>query len=87
MKVLVTGWFSFEQMGASAGDLLARDLVCSWLENAACNYDVAVASPFSDGIDWRDSHANDYSESFSFAARLEMAPPLQTSLSISPMFR
>ena len=32
MKTLVAGWFSFEQMGASAGDLLARDLVCEWLE-------------------------------------------------------
>ena len=28
VKTLVAGWFSFEQMEASAGDLLARDLVC-----------------------------------------------------------
>jgi hypothetical protein len=76
VKVLVTGWFSFEQMGASAGDLLARDLVCSWLENAACNYDVAVASPFSDGIDWRDSHANDYSAVIFICGPFGNGPPV-----------
>lgn len=27
MKTLVAGWFSSEQMGASAGDLPTRDLV------------------------------------------------------------
>ena len=27
MKVLVAGWFSFPEMGATAGDLLARDVV------------------------------------------------------------
>src|SRR5436305_1693050 len=34
VKALVTGWFSFEQMGASAGDLLARDVACKWLRDA-----------------------------------------------------
>ena len=28
MKTLVAGWFSFELMGASAGDLMARDVAC-----------------------------------------------------------
>ena len=53
MKVLVAGWFSFELMGASAGDLLVRDLACEWLEEADRDYDVAVAPPFEDGVDWR----------------------------------
>lgn len=30
----MTGWFSSEQMGASAGDLLARDVACEWLREA-----------------------------------------------------
>jgi hypothetical protein len=47
MHVLVTGWFSFEQMGNTAGDMIACDIVCSWLKDAAINYEVAVASPFS----------------------------------------
>jgi hypothetical protein len=53
MKTLVAGWFSFEQMGASAGDLLARDVVCQWLREAGCGYDVALAPPFTGGVDWR----------------------------------
>ena len=53
MKTLVAGWFSFEQMGASAGDLLARDVVCQWLREAKVAYDVALAPPFAGGVDWR----------------------------------
>jgi hypothetical protein len=48
---LVAGWFSYPEMGASAGDLFARDLVCGWLEAAGQPHHVAVAPPFSDGID------------------------------------
>ena len=51
MKALVAGWFSFEQMGATAGDLLSRDVVCSWLAKAGCAYDVALAPPFEGGVD------------------------------------
>jgi hypothetical protein len=53
VKALVTGWFSFEEMGATAGDLLARDLACEWLEGAGYPYDVALAPPFQDGVNWR----------------------------------
>jgi hypothetical protein len=76
VKVLVTGWFSFEQMGASAGDLLARDLVCSWLENAACNYDVAVAPPFSDGVDWHNCHTDKYSAVIFICGPFGNGPPI-----------
>lgn len=62
MKVLVAGWFSFEEMGATAGDLLARDLVCEWLEEAGRAYDVAVAPPFTGGVDWQAVEPTDYSE-------------------------
>ncbi len=53
MKILVAGWFSFEQMGATVGDLLARNLTCEWLAAAGHPYEVAVATPFSGGVDWR----------------------------------
>ena len=52
MKALVTGWFSFEEMGATAGDLMARDVVCEWLGRAGCPHDVALAPPFEGGVDW-----------------------------------
>lgn len=61
MKTLVTGWFSFEQMGATAGDLLARDLVCEWLRRAGHSYDVAIAPPFQGGVDWRSVDPSTYS--------------------------
>jgi len=51
-RALVTGWFSFQWMGATAGDLLARDVACRWLEEAGLGYDVAVAPPFDGGVDW-----------------------------------
>ena len=54
MRVLLTGWFSFELMGASAGDLLARDLVAEWLEDSGVPFDLAHAPPFEGGVDWRE---------------------------------
>ena len=61
MRALVTGWFSFEQMGATSGDLLARDLACEWLREAGWEHDVAHAPPFRGGVDWRSVDASDYS--------------------------
>jgi Polysaccharide pyruvyl transferase len=61
MKTLVVGWFSFERMGATAGDLLARDLVCQWLGRAGHAYDVALAPPFPGGVDWRSVDPKSYS--------------------------
>src|SRR5262249_53360849 len=49
---LVAGWFSFERAAAGAGDLLAKDLVCEWLELAGFDYDVALAPPFTGGVDF-----------------------------------
>jgi len=60
-KALVAGWFSFEQMGASAGDLMARDLTCEWLRRAGYPYEVALAPPFKGGVDWTKVDPQDYS--------------------------
>jgi hypothetical protein len=61
-KTLVAGWFSFEQMGASAGDVLARDVACHWLREAGRTYDIALAPPFTGGVDWRTSNPADYDQ-------------------------
>jgi hypothetical protein len=53
MRALVAGWFSFQGMGATAGDLIARDLLCAWLDEVAFPYDVALALPFPGGVDWQ----------------------------------
>lgn len=61
MRVLVSGWFSFEQMGATAGDLMARDVVTGWLDHSQIAYDVALAKPFTGGVDWRKTNPVEYS--------------------------
>jgi len=61
MKTLVTGWFSYELYGATAGDLMACDLVCEWLREAGHTVDVALAPPFKGGVDWRAVEPRDYS--------------------------
>jgi hypothetical protein len=60
MRALVAGWFSFEGMGATAGDLLARDVVCHWLREGGVPHDVALAPPFAGGVDWRAVDPADY---------------------------
>jgi len=53
-RALVAGWFSFPEMGATAGDLYARDLCVEWLTTAGWTADIAVAPPFSGGVRWQD---------------------------------
>jgi Polysaccharide pyruvyl transferase len=61
MKTLIAGWFSFEQMGATAGDLLARDVALEWLGEAGRVCEVALAPPFEGGVDWRAIDPSEYS--------------------------
>jgi hypothetical protein len=49
---LVAGWFSLEQGGATAGDLLVRDVVCAWLRARKIVHDVAQERALGDGVDW-----------------------------------
>lgn len=61
-KVLVTGWFSFQDGEATAGDLLACDTACGWLEEAERDYDVALSSVFEGGVDWQAVNPEDYTD-------------------------
>lgn len=60
-RALVTGFFSFGRGAATAGDVLARDVVCQWLDEAGLAYDVAVAPPFVGGVNWRRVDPDRYS--------------------------
>lgn len=62
MKTLVAGWFSFEHGSATAGDVLACELACEWLEQIGCDYDLALAPPFSGGVNWRLTDPKNYSQ-------------------------
>lgn len=63
VRVLLTGWFSFEDAEVTAGDLLARDTVAGWLHEAGIAHDVAVASTFRQPgeLDLRAASPSSYS--------------------------
>lgn len=60
MKVLVTGWFSFLHGEATAGDLMAKDVACEWLETADRDYDVAFSPALGGGVRWWEVDPADY---------------------------
>ena len=61
-KVLVAGWFSFDMGGTTAGDLMARDVTCRWLQEAGYSYDVAMANSLPGGVDWQEVEPQSYSQ-------------------------
>jgi hypothetical protein len=61
-KVLVAGWFSFERCGATAGDLMAGEVACEWLEQLGRSYDIALTTPFQGGVDWERVDPNQYTD-------------------------
>jgi hypothetical protein len=52
MRVLVVGWFSVEDGGATAGDIMARDVACEWLAERGIAYDIAQERRLGPGLDW-----------------------------------
>lgn len=52
MLVLLAGWFSIDGGGATAGDLLVRDLICDWLRREQIPYELAQEPTLGDGVDW-----------------------------------
>ncbi len=80
MKVMVAGWFSFEQMGATAGDFICQDVVCKWLTSAGFSYDVAYAPPFNGGVDWRKAGPADYSHVIFVCGPFGNGPPVDEFL-------
>lgn len=80
MKVLLAGWFSFEQMGATAGDLLCRDLVHRWLNDSGVAHDVAAAHPFTGGVDWRTLDPKHYTHLIFVCGPFGNGPPVDEML-------
>jgi hypothetical protein len=80
VTVLVAGWFSFEQMGATAGDLLVRDLACEWLDEAGRSYAVATAPPFTGGVDWRAVEPRDFEQVVFVCGPFGNGPPVDAFL-------
>lgn len=61
MRALVAGCFSFPDGHGTAGDVLACNVVCSWLDQAAVAYDVAMVEPVGRGLDWQSADPAHYS--------------------------
>ena len=76
MRVLVAGWFSFRGMGTTAGDLLARDVVVSWLAGAEITYDISTVAPFGEGVDWRTADPAAYTHVVFVCGPFGNGPPL-----------
>lgn len=60
MRVLVTGWFSFDEVIATIGDELGADAVVGWLTELGIDHDVAWAPYLGRGPHWRDLDPTDY---------------------------
>ena len=60
MKILLAGWFSFDDGHATAGDVLAREVVMRWLDAGGWRYDVAAAEPFRGDVRWELVGRDDY---------------------------
>jgi hypothetical protein len=60
VRVLVAGWFSFDEVIATVGDELGADAVVSWLADQGVSYDVAWAPYLRRGVHWRDVDPADY---------------------------
>ena len=61
-RVLVAGWFSWPDRGATAGDVQACEVVCHWLAVARRVFDVASVLPSLPGVDWRRVDPAQYSD-------------------------
>ncbi|HEV2071487.1 MAG TPA: hypothetical protein VGR26_16995 [Acidimicrobiales bacterium] len=61
MLVLVTGWFSFFHGEATAGDLMAAEAACCWLDEAGVPYHIAFSPAFPDGVRLEEIHPEEYS--------------------------
>ena len=87
-RTLVIGWFSFELMGATAGDFLAKDVVCGWLREIGSEPRVAVVSALrSDEIGTDQVDPADYENVIFVCGPIGDGPPLNTFLDRFPHAR
>lgn len=76
MRALLAGWFSFEGMGATAGDLIVRDLVARWLTEGGVPHEVANTPRFGPGVSWRDVDTSRYTDVVFVCGPFGNGPPL-----------
>jgi hypothetical protein len=52
-RALIAGWFSFEEVVATVGDLSGCEVTAAWLGESGWACDVAMAPYMGVGVDWR----------------------------------
>src|SRR3954452_5666898 len=82
MRVLVTGWFSFDEVIATIGDELGADVVTRWLTELGIEHDVAWAPFLGRGPHWRDLDPTDYTH-LVFVSGPLMDMPLVRELTVA----
>ena len=87
-RTLVIGWFSFEMMGATAGDLIAKDVACNWLGELGIRPTVAVFEPHGqEEIATTAVKPTDYDDVVFVCGPIGDGPPLNTFLDGFPHAR
>ncbi|MGY1824938.1 MULTISPECIES: polysaccharide pyruvyl transferase family protein [unclassified Blastococcus] len=76
MRVLVAGWFSFDEVIATVGDELGADAVTGWLTELGVDHDVAWAPYLERGVHWRDVDPADYTHLVFTTGPIGDLPPL-----------
>jgi len=87
-RTLVIGWFSFELMGSTAGDVIAKDVACKWLRKIGIDPDVAMWEPSAPGEVFTDAVVPaDYEAVVFVCGPIGDGPPLNTFLDRFPHAR
>jgi hypothetical protein len=60
VSVLITGWFSFEDGHATAGDLLAAEVVRGWLDEAGVSHVTAAVQALGGDVELCDTNPDDH---------------------------
>ncbi|MGY2084549.1 polysaccharide pyruvyl transferase family protein [Blastococcus sp. SYSU DS0539] len=76
MRVLVAGWFSFDEVIATVGDELGADAVVGWLTELGIDHDVAWAPYLGRGVHWRDVDPAGYTHLVFTTGPVGDLPPL-----------
>ncbi|GAB3312334.1 polysaccharide pyruvyl transferase family protein [Geodermatophilus aquaeductus] len=77
MRVLLAGWFSFDEVIATVGDELGAGTVARWLAEAGVDFDVAEAPFLERGVNWRDVDPADYTHLLFVSGPIRDAPLLR----------
>jgi hypothetical protein len=77
MRVLVAGWFSFDEVIATIGDELGADVVVGWLRELGIDHSVAWAPYLQRGPDWRELDPAEFTHLVFLSGPLSDVPVLR----------